>query len=270
MQVLKRNRLRYSEMGLIRTPWAKQPQFPARIDLSNSVGASVIKAWIPAQGEKLLGSTTKQVNTKGVCATLLTGVNNAVEILASGLILPSAHCSILIGYRKTDSTNRASTAFGTYATEAAYRLQAHLPWSDGTIYWDFGGTTAGTSRLSVAGLSFSSYNNWALTVGNGRGMQIYQDGILRATQTGSAVRSVASNSFHAGWWVEAADNAEVSYLYIINRNITDVEAKSISDNPHQIFQPLSRPIVLGITAAAGGFKPYWAHRASGVIGSGVR
>ena len=67
--------------------------------------------------------------------------------------LPAANVTICLIRRKVDTTNRQAATFGFDAD--AYQCGTYLPWSDGTVYFDFGGQS-GAHRISVAGLSFST------------------------------------------------------------------------------------------------------------------
>jgi len=69
--------------------------------------------------------------------------------------IPTTSCTVAVIRRKTDSTLRVSSLFGCGSDTGANRCGAHCPYSDGTVYWDFGQQSA-PNRLSVAGLTFST------------------------------------------------------------------------------------------------------------------
>src|SRR5206468_3154902 len=66
------------------------------------------------------------------------------------------------------------------------------PYSDGTCYWDFGGTS-GANRLTAAGLTFSTTvpERWIVTAGP-QGSAIWQNGIKVASQA-TAISRVAES-----------------------------------------------------------------------------
>lgn len=109
--------------------------------------------------------------------------------------IPTTAATIVLTYRKTDASARISSAFGVFQTgvDGTTRCGAHLPYVDNTIYFDFGGTTEGTSRLSVAGLTFGD-DTWVFTTG-ARGMEIWQNGVLRASNSGTPTRVATTTSF---------------------------------------------------------------------------
>lgn len=110
---------------------------------------------------------------------------------------PADQVTIFIGIRKTDGTLRASSAFGNNSSTDDHRCGAHVPYSDGVVYWDFGGS-AGSNRLSVGSLALGN-DLWCFTHGP-RGKDIWQNGQLRATSGTSGTRTVftATHAFGLG------------------------------------------------------------------------
>ncbi len=80
-------------------------------------------------------------------------------------------------------------------------FQAHAPWSDGTLYFDHGGTCCGTANrlTSVVGTSLlDSWHHIVLQVSGGQ-KEIWIDGVLAASQaTGAAVIPTFSGSTTIG------------------------------------------------------------------------
>lgn len=108
--------------------------------------------------------------------------------------LPTQEITIVLGWRKTDATLRESTAFGTGGPgTATTRMGCHLPYSDGVVYWDYENTSAG--RLTASGLTFGN-DLWVFTAGQARGMEIWQNGYLRASKTTAEVRTTSANDFY--------------------------------------------------------------------------
>jgi len=161
------------------------------------------------------------------------GGTNTVSFGPSNAILPTTACTVVIGYRKTDATNRASSAFGGGTGAAAFG--AHLPYSDGTVYWDFGGTSAG-NRLSKSGLAFGD-DLWAFTYG-GRGQEIWQNGRRQATGVVGGGRTGTSSSLLLGLYNGiGADLAETWLFLIYNRELTPSEIREVSASPFSMFAP---------------------------------
>lgn len=109
----------------------------------------------------------------------------------------------LIIRRKVDTTARASTLFGTEddgSFPAGHRCGAHVPYSDGTVYWDYGGN-GGNNRLTVSGLTFTTLvEKWAFLAGP-QGSSIWRDGIKLASQATALTRIVNTSTGNNGGWV---------------------------------------------------------------------
>ncbi len=122
--------------------------------------------------------------------------------------------TILLVRRKTDVTARASFAFAANVAVDSYRCAASIPWSDGTVYWDFGGITAGTNRLSWAGYTpTTNMEAWAFRSGPS-GMSIWKDGVQVATQGAHATRnSDASGVFNINAAFLTAGDIQKFYFF---------------------------------------------------------
>ena len=178
--------------------------------------------------------------------------NYYVDLLSTGLSLPTGPCTVMVRYRKLDSVNRVSSAFGRRgAPSLTTRLGCLLPYSDGTIYWDYGGATAGTTRLVAAGLTgFTQWSNWAFTVGT-RGMEIWRDGLLVASNAANPTRvndgspwGLGQNDSPSG----ASDVTETSLVYLFNRQMSATEIRNLNANPWQLLtQSSARSILARLT-----------------------
>src|SRR5215472_8627686 len=80
------------------------------------------------------------VNTANIDLILNIGTNSNIPI-------PTARATVLVIRRKTDSTARASSMFGCRSINTGTEIfNCHCPYSDGVVYWDFGGNT-GANRI---------------------------------------------------------------------------------------------------------------------------
>lgn len=131
----------------------------------------------------------------GLCVECAaSGTGNSVALGASNLYLTTTAVTVVIGYRKTDSTLRTAAAFGVEngaGPDVTTRCGAHLPYSDGVVYWDFGGVTAGSTRVTYSSGVFGD-DTWVFTVG-ARGMEIWQNGFLRASNAATPTRTSTTN-----------------------------------------------------------------------------
>lgn len=181
------------------------------------------------------------------------------------LLLPTTAVTVVIAKRKVDASNRAQADFGIFAAgepgSFVHRCGAHIPFSDGTVYWDFGGVSGGSSRLSVGSLTFGD-DIWAFTTG-ARGMEIWQNGLKRASNGGTPTRTSTAEPFMladgqtATGWI--ADLAVYALLYVYHRQLSEDEVVAISFDPFQWCVPILRsPRGLSFGGGGGGFQAAWA------------
>lgn len=159
-------------------------------------------------------------------------------------ILPTSKCTILIGFRKTDTTNRDSGLFGIDPDVAAARkIGAHCPYSDGTVYFDFGGSTNGTTRVQVASLTISTLPQVFCFTTGARGMEIWQNGLKRASNAANPTRTnTGGDTFKLGNHGGAAgsDFINFEFFFMWNRQLTNQEIQQISRDPWVFLRP-SKP-----------------------------
>lgn len=169
----------------------------------------------------------------------------------SGVLLNQVGASTMVlGYRKRDGTNRVSGGIGS--DSAVTRFGCHLPFSDGTVYWDHAGSSAGSSRLTCPSLTFGD-DIWVFNAG-ARGMEIWQNGILRASQSGwTTVGGIPGSFTYGNYASTGSDLADYSFCYIYMKQLPQAACQEISRAPYQIFQQRRsvRYFLPGSAAAAG-------------------
>lgn len=103
-------------------------------------------------------------------------------------VFPATSITVAVIRRKLDTTARASTLFGT-GGGAGNECGTHCPYSDSTVYWDFGGFS-GSNRLSVSisGSIVSTLETWVFRAGK-LGSAIYRNGRVIASQSTAISRS---------------------------------------------------------------------------------
>lgn len=125
----------------------------------------------------------------------VAGANNFIQ---SGIVgdgksawVPASNLTAQMCFEKSDGLNRTAQFCGIDVglSGTSFAMNMHIPYNDGTVYWDLGGTGAG-NRVSAAGLSFGA-DNWIFTAGP-RGQEIWQNGILRASNSNNPSRSTDS------------------------------------------------------------------------------
>ncbi len=162
---------------------------------------------------------------------------------------PTTAATVILHYRKLDTTNRVSGAFGFANISAGIILGCHLPMNDGVVYWDFGGNTAGVTRLSVGGLTFRD-DVWAFTTGP-RGMEIWQNGIKRASNGASPTRTnTAADWGLFSYSTTTSDFAESGACLLYNRQLEVEAIQALTIDPWTPFRPARPKMSRSISAAA--------------------
>lgn len=150
--------------------------------------------------------------------------------------------TMLICYRKTDATLRSTAAFGSGATTGGIECTGFIPYSDGVVYFDYGGSVAGTTRLSVSGLSFGD-DLWVFATGLG-GMQIWQNGLLRASNAANPTRTTSASTYFAvGPFTAFTDFADTALVMSWRRQLAAADIRAVSINPWQLFQPVTTLVI---------------------------
>lgn len=180
--------------------------------------------------------------------------------------IPASNLTISLCYEKTDATNRNSIAcsIGYGIDGLADAINVHLPYSDGVVYFDFGGNDS-SHRVSVGGLTFGA-DHWVFSTGP-RGQEIWQNGIKRASNANNPTRTpnLAHNwnlgGSEAGF--TASDLCRFNMICMWDRQLLTEEIGMISADPYAPWEPVSavgRAMVasavgFGIGAGAGGAGP---------------
>ena len=219
----------------------QQPNFPVEIDPAFTRPTA---AWVFSSNRDVLG---RFVASRPVTADLEPSIiHTAIEdstILAPTQDLVALNSgTYIVRYRKLDAVNRDSGIFGNTSSAVQERCGVHGPYSDGTVYWDFGGVTEGATRLSVAGQTFG-LSTWAFTTGI-RGMEIWKDGNIIASNTSNPSRIAVSNNFMLGnHAVSLSDLVSFKAFYAYRGvQLSVQELRVIGRGPFKPFRPASRRV----------------------------
>lgn len=149
--------------------------------------------------------------------------------------------TFFILYEKNDGTNRGSGLFGIDGGDDNRRSGVLGPWSDGTVYWDFGGSS-GSNRLTSSGQTFERAL-WVFTAGP-RGMEIWKNGLLLSSSATAVTRVSSASPFalgnHSG---VLGDDVTYHFFAAFNRQLEQSETIAFSADPFAIVRPPARKIV---------------------------
>ena len=215
-----------------------------------------------ASGMRTLGSTNAITGTLDTAYSRpWTGEGRGLRFLQTSAFVPivdvgllsTTAITVVLPYQKTDGVFRSSSAFGLNSVSSIFdglRVSCHLPFSDGVVYWDFGGVTA-AGRTSVAGLTFGR-DVWAFTAGPRRS-EIWQNGERRAQNAnatptrsaGSAVIWRLGGVQASGIFSDLADY--FAPIYIFNRQLSPAEIRQLALDPWGPFRtPSTEELWAGI------------------------
>ena len=174
----------------------------------------------------------------GEPAVQTTAGSNGVQI---GTVdnLPKGATTVVWGYGKLDTTNRASGGFGF--SNNTGRLGCHFPWSDGNAYLDL---ESSSNRLTKAGLTFAPGSRWAWVLqapGSATPGELFKSGTSVGTGGTAQTRTDAGGPFYLGRHSTGlADFAVWEFMLVYGRALSSSEVASLHADPYQMFAA-SRP-----------------------------
>ncbi len=153
--------------------------------------------------------------------------------------LPTQEITIVLAYQKTDATLRNAVAFGNATATTGQFCAAYVPFTDGKVYFDFGGETAGTTRVNTAGSPTVGDDIWTFTTGP-RGMEIWQNAVLQASNGVNPTRANGAVNFQLGRHKNGtitSDLAKWKFFYIYHRQLGGREIMELVMQPFQWVDP---------------------------------
>jgi hypothetical protein len=192
------------------------------------------------------GTVTWASNSGG--PAVQCGATTAHLSLSSAACVPLAGVTVLVIRRKLDTTNRDSSLFSARDSAGGgapfASINAHVPYSDGTVYWDYGGTS-GIYRLSVAGLSHAGLQAYVFTAGP-QGSAIWQNGVKVASATTAiSTTSLAAFAFYLNDSPAAGIDGDLIQLNFFQMNRgqwSDPLCQWWSAEPYAHLYPETAPI----------------------------
>lgn len=212
-----------------------------------NMGGTTTPSWTTnAAGRCLLFGATYSKLQWGTTASSNSFDLDYPEVLA-GVAVTRGQTVCLIR-RKVDTTLRPSTLFGVEdsggGNPITVKCGSHCPYSDGTVYWDYGGNSA-PNRLTISGLTFTTLvERWTFTAGP-QGMAIWRDG-KKLTSSSTAITRVVTDSFaNFGSWnlnggnglpvATSGDAQEVNFAMYLATQWTDEQCRWWAAEPYAAF-----------------------------------
>ena len=137
---------------------ARAPRGPVRVNWRAPFMKGANGLWLLRPGARnlitgeavvLSGSASYTASRQGRVGRTVAGTNRLQLAADSTALLPtSGGFSIFLHYRKLGAA-AATAGFGVDASaDGGRRCGTHFPFSDGTLYWDYGGNTVGASWMT--------------------------------------------------------------------------------------------------------------------------
>lgn len=163
-----------------------------------------------------------------------TTINDTIDLGVVGDFMPLEDVTIVCGFRKRDTTLRGGTLFAVDTGTSTRVCKAFVPFTDGVVYWQFGGT-AGNNQLAASGLTFGD-DVWVFSAGK-EGMEIWQNGRLCASSTVAvALAAVTDNFFIGHRTAETTDLVDIAFFYVYPWQLSPDEILQISNNPFCFYE----------------------------------
>ena len=226
-----------------------QPQYAVGINWSNSLSRGITSVYLPSVGVSLIcsgpttqGGTSRVTANSGVgrrfqggVSTDFIGYGTADSLFGQN----RADGSIVSLLRYTDTTLRDAQLFGQSSDGGASNRILVQHWSDGKIYFDWGGATNGAGRISAT--VSKTLNPFVISAisSASSGKKLWIDK-QKVAENGADFTAFPSSSavFRLGniysTWI--SDACEIYLAVTWNRPLSDLEYKSFVDNPWQIFE----------------------------------
>jgi len=185
------------------------------------------------------------------------------EYIATSMPVPITSSNpITIILRSKVASAHTGSSFGTNL-DSPNRCQAHVPWSDGNIYWDYG-DSGGTGRENTAYGAYGSWKQVALVSEGQSGSYkaIYLDGELEDDGVVSDGPSTSNSNFDIGRFLGDTryQDCEMEYFYVYDRVLSQDEIKRINADPYQMFGekrilPITVPVITKLSPRPANIKP---------------
>jgi hypothetical protein len=167
---------------------------------------------------------------------------------APGFSWPAGGGPVTVAFWNFTAGGQNSSAFTVGNVEVPNRFQAHAPWSDNVLYWDYGDYTNG--RIST---NYAAYRNtWThialVSQGNGGAFKaIYLNGVLANSSTTCLGPQAGISGVKIGAWPSASlyHNGKIDDFRIYSRVLTAAEIQLLAAGNTEPTAPT------GLSATAG-------------------
>lgn len=180
------------------------------------------------------------------------------DLTSTGLTsIPTDQATVLFIRRKTDTTLRAAKHWGNNVSTLANRCGLHAPFSDGNLYFDFGGAS-GNNRVTVAGESWTTAADYLAVTAGVSGLKVYRNGKLIGTNGGNIVtrsRTAGEDMVINSGEGSAGDLQDVFFFAVANVEWPAALVQWWMQEPYGMFVPQSPRLTYFIPPDTTGKQP---------------
>ncbi len=169
------------------------------------------------------------------------GVNDWISVPRFGPIAPTTEVTVEFWQRVASLKSQSTFSLGPDRPNTDNRLNAHVPWSDGTVYWDFGNwqTDGRLTYTPPPNSTVGVWQHWALVASqNANEMRIYRNGVPVAQKTGMSPRSPAGT---ADWELKIG-SAEVVGPYQFEGDLSEFRIWNVARTTSEIQANTNRTL----------------------------
>jgi Concanavalin A-like lectin/glucanases superfamily/Pentaxin family len=172
-------------------------------------------------------------------ALAFDGIDDYVRIADLDADTPLSEVTVEF-WQRVNSVRRQSV-FSLEPDLTANRMQAHTPWANEVVYWDFGNINAGGRLTYIPPTSpVGDWNHFALVASaSGNYMRIYRNGVLEAQKSGMDPREMGSFDLILGRYT--LDGIS----YYLNGVLDEFRVWNVARTEDQIRQFMNQPLADG-------------------------
>jgi hypothetical protein len=222
----------------VRPRWA--PPVRAQIDWSHPLAAGLVTAWWPGVSrDPVDGAAWTELataHTSGAFGDSRRSSNGASQKVTRPTNPMTQTGSLMVVQRLAAAPSGNGNNYGHNANDTVNRWGAHVPFGDGTIYFDV--TNSTTGRLTYAGWSWGKWDVFVFTNGATGGQSIWGNGLRLANDASIAPANGQSGAW--GWGhhsnVLTAFAADCSAMIGWKRELTAGEIGQLAADPFQMLR----------------------------------
>lgn len=241
-------------MNYLKTPWTSQPQQPVGIDWSNPITRGLVGWFTPFDKCANSGSAIRTAKSYGVCANGQGSYGFSKPLNAP--VTLSRYSIFALTSGTVASAERSSFGAGKSTASPILHVGHHSATSQIKMrVWCRSDAGSNPSDAFTSADVFDGKPHFAGLTYDGSMIRSYVDGNPDTTNAFAGASfsftHMALGATYRSGNVSVMSQHDVALGLLFDRQLTESEIRSISQNPWQIFQPIPRRIFVPVAAATG-------------------